>query len=376
MVLLESGLEAVQNLDGLFHRRLGHVDLLESARQRTVLLEDAAVFLIGCRADAAQVARGEHRLDEIRRIHDAARGRAGADDGVDLVDEQDRARFLVQLPEHALEAFLEVAAVLGAGEQGAQVERVDGAVLEHVGNVAVDDHLGESLGNRRFADAGLADVERVVLTTTAKDLNRSLHLVAPTDKRIDLAEQCLLVEVHGIGFKGRLAGGFRGLVVVAAGREGVAFLVVVHLRYAMRDVVDDIEPGDVLAVQKIDCLGLALSEYRHQHVGARDLFLAGGLYVKDRALKHPLEAKGGLRLTLVLGRQHRCAVVEIVRQLLLELVDLGSARAQNLARGRVVQQRKQQMFDCHELVALLARVAKSRVQCRFQLFTQHAWGSL
>jgi hypothetical protein len=62
-----------------------------------VLLEDAAKFLIGGRADAAQLAVGEHRLDQVRGIHDAARGRAGADDRVDLVDEQDRARLLLEL---------------------------------------------------------------------------------------------------------------------------------------------------------------------------------------------------------------------------------------------------------------------------------------
>ena len=85
-------LQALQDLDRLGHRGLGHVDLLEAARQRVVLLEDAAVFLVGGRADAAELAVGEHRLDQVGGVHDAAGGGAGADHGVDLVDEQDRAR--------------------------------------------------------------------------------------------------------------------------------------------------------------------------------------------------------------------------------------------------------------------------------------------
>ena len=40
-----------------WHRGFGDVDLLEAARQRVVLLEDAAVFLVGGRADAAQSRR-------------------------------------------------------------------------------------------------------------------------------------------------------------------------------------------------------------------------------------------------------------------------------------------------------------------------------
>ena len=62
------------------------------------------------------------------------RGGAGADQGVDLVDEQDGVGLVLELLEHALQALLEVAAVLGAGEQRAHVERVDGGVGQHVGH--------------------------------------------------------------------------------------------------------------------------------------------------------------------------------------------------------------------------------------------------
>jgi hypothetical protein len=61
VVLLESRLEAHEDVDGLRNRRLDHVDLLEAPRQRVILLEDAAVFLVGGRADATQLAVGEHR---------------------------------------------------------------------------------------------------------------------------------------------------------------------------------------------------------------------------------------------------------------------------------------------------------------------------
>ena len=90
VMLLEAGLQPLQDLDGLRDRRLHHIDLLEAARQGVILLEDPAIFLVGGRADAAQLAVGEHRLDQIRGVHHAAGGGAGADHGVDLVDEEDR----------------------------------------------------------------------------------------------------------------------------------------------------------------------------------------------------------------------------------------------------------------------------------------------
>ena len=108
VMLLEARLQALQDLDGLRHRGLHHVDLLEATRQRVVLFEDAAVFLVGRRTDAAQLTVGEHRLDEVRGVHHAAGGGAGADHGVDLIDEQDGPRDLLQLRDHALEALLEV----------------------------------------------------------------------------------------------------------------------------------------------------------------------------------------------------------------------------------------------------------------------------
>ena len=91
VVVLEIGLQPLEDFDRVRDRRLVDVDLLEAAHQRAVLLEILPVFLVGGRADAAQRAGRQRRLEQIGRVHRAAGGGAGADHGVDLVDEQDRA---------------------------------------------------------------------------------------------------------------------------------------------------------------------------------------------------------------------------------------------------------------------------------------------
>ena len=126
VVLLERRAQPGDDLDRVLDRRLVDVDLLEPAQQRAVLLEMVAEFLVGGRADAADRARGQRGLQQVRCVHRAARGRAGADHRVDLVDEQDRVRQLLELGDDRLQPLLEVAAVAGAGEQRAHVERVDG----------------------------------------------------------------------------------------------------------------------------------------------------------------------------------------------------------------------------------------------------------
>ena len=86
--------------------------------------------------------------------------------------------FCLSASMHALEALLEVAAVPGAGEQRAHVERVDRAVAQDVRHLALEDAQREAFGDGGLADARLADEERVVLAAAAQDLDRALDLVA------------------------------------------------------------------------------------------------------------------------------------------------------------------------------------------------------
>ena len=106
---------------------------------------------------------------------------------MDLVDEQDRALFALELRQYVLQALLEITAILGAREQSTQVQGVDGRVLEDFRHLAVDDLLRQALGNSGFTDAGLADVQRIVLTPAAKDLHGPLDFVVTAYERIDLA---------------------------------------------------------------------------------------------------------------------------------------------------------------------------------------------
>ena len=90
---------------------------LEAALQGGVVLDVLAVLVERGGADHVQLAAGEHRLEHVARVHRAL-GRAGADHGVQLVDEQqDPALGGLDLGQHRLEPLLELAAVLGAGDQ-------------------------------------------------------------------------------------------------------------------------------------------------------------------------------------------------------------------------------------------------------------------
>ncbi len=168
-------------------RRLADEDRLEAPLERGVLLDVLAVLVERRRADRAQLAAREHRLEQVRRV-DRALGRARADDRVQLVDEEDDlALGVLDLGEHGLDPLLELAAVLRAGEQRADVERPDALALQALGHVAGDDPLREPLDDRRLPHAGVADQHRVVLRAAREHLDHAPDLLVAADDRVELA---------------------------------------------------------------------------------------------------------------------------------------------------------------------------------------------
>ena len=160
---------------------------LEAALERRVLLDVLAVLVERRRADGAQLAAREHRLQQVGGV-DGALGCAGPDDRMQLVEEQDDlASSLGDLLEDGLQPVLELAAVLGAGDQSADVERDHAPVAQRVGHVARDDPLREPLDDRRLADPGLADQHRVVLRAPREHLDNAPDLVVAADHGVELA---------------------------------------------------------------------------------------------------------------------------------------------------------------------------------------------
>ena len=86
----------------------------------------------------------------------------------------------------ALQALLELAAVLRAGHQQTHVEGEDGLVPQPLRDVAVGDPLGQALDDRGLADAGVADEHRVVLGLAGQDLDHPTDLGVAADHRVAL----------------------------------------------------------------------------------------------------------------------------------------------------------------------------------------------
>ena len=88
MVRLVALLQPAQDRDRVGDGRLADHDRLEAPLEGGVLLDVLPILVERRRADAAELAAGEHRLQQVAG-GDRSFGRAGADDRVQLVDEED-----------------------------------------------------------------------------------------------------------------------------------------------------------------------------------------------------------------------------------------------------------------------------------------------
>ena len=151
-----------QNRDRLFDRRFIDRHGLEAALERRVLFDIFAVLVKRCRADDLNLDAREGGLEDIRRVHRAFCV-ARANQVVHLVDDKDDVAELFDLVDEALHAAFKLAPELRARDERGQVHQIDLLTLQLVGYFLVYDPLRQSLGNRRFADAGLTDQTRVIL---------------------------------------------------------------------------------------------------------------------------------------------------------------------------------------------------------------------
>ena len=179
-----------------------------------------------------QLAPGQHGLEQVACVH-CAIGLTGTHDGVQLIDEEDDfALALLHLVQHALQAFLELAAVLCTGHQSTHVQAEHGAVLQVFGHIATHDALRQTLGDGGFTNAGLTDQAGVVFGLTGQDTDHIADLLISTNDGVQFLlagkfHQILAVLLQRIVGVLRVIGG-HPLVAAHGGKllqKGVLFQV-------------------------------------------------------------------------------------------------------------------------------------------------------
>ena len=292
MVILVTRTQALENIDGIIDGGRLDLDGLEPALEGGVFFDVFAVLVEGGGADALHLATAQGRLDDVGGVHRALGG-AGPDDGVQLVDEQDDVFRAANLVHHGLDAFLELAAVLGAGDHQREVEGDDALFAQNFRDVALDDFLCEALDDGCLADAGLAEQHRVVLGAAAEHLDDALDLVGAADDRIHLAFFGDLGEVAAERLERRCLDLFlvaAGLIFLHAGGDaGVTLEVRIQL---VQDFLPAKVDVDVEILQHARRDALALAQQAQQDVLGADVGVVQRLGFLLGKLEHFLDARG------------------------------------------------------------------------------------
>ena len=86
-----------------------------------------------------------------------------------------------------LQAFLKLAAELGAGEHCGQIQGQQAAVFQGFRHIAGGDALRQALDDGRLADPGLADDYRVILAAAGKGLHHLTDFGVAAHYRVEAA---------------------------------------------------------------------------------------------------------------------------------------------------------------------------------------------
>ena len=322
---------------------------LEAALKRGVLLDVLAVLVKRGGTHGTQLTAGQHGLQQVGGVNRTL-ALARTHDGVQLVDEQDDLALGIRdLLEHGLQAVLELAAVLRAGDERAHVKREHALAEEPLGHVAIDDSLCEPLDDGGLAHAGFTDEHGVVLGAARQHLDDTAYLLIPADDRVELARGRGHGEVAPVLLKRLVL-----LLGVRVGHTGRAthLLEGVHERLA-RDA----------AVEQQLTRANAIVHQRQQQVLGADVFVLQVLGFLTGLPHHGAES--GAELDGDVGAAHRRACLH---RCLGSRPQRPRVSTRTLHDGLhhafgLVEQCEQQVLGLHQLVALALRQGLCAREC-------------
>src|SRR5271157_1403352 len=110
---------------------------------------------------------------------------------MNLVDKEDYFFLSLKLSYYALQALFEIAPESGAGNYGAHIQGVNLRIFKAFWDISVGNELRQPFRYGRFSHPGLADMDGVVLESSAKDLDGPFENILSAYQRIHLPCFCL-----------------------------------------------------------------------------------------------------------------------------------------------------------------------------------------
>ena len=149
-----------------------------------------------------QFASCQHRFQHVSGIHRAV-GLSGADDQVQLIDEQnDFSVALSDFLQNGFQTLLEFATVFCTGYQGSHIEGENGFIFQALRYIAVGDSLGQAFYDCGFTNTRLTDQNRIVFCLTGQDTDNVPNFGITADNRVHFLVSGFFYDILSIFFQG------------------------------------------------------------------------------------------------------------------------------------------------------------------------------
>jgi len=184
--LLVFGLDVAEDMHRFILGWRIHHHLLETAVERAVFLDVLTILVERGSTDALEFAACEGGLEDIGGV-ERARSPAGTHHGVYLVNKENHIAVTLQLGHDSLDTLLKLTAILGARNQGSEIEHHKALVEQRAADFLLLDTQCKTFHDGRFTHAGLANQDRVVLLPATEDLADALDFALAADNRVEFA---------------------------------------------------------------------------------------------------------------------------------------------------------------------------------------------
>ncbi len=335
-------LQSPEDGNRILHRRLLDQDRLEPPLERRVFFDVLPVFVQSGRADAAQFAPRQGRLEHVRGVDGSLR-RPGAHHRMDLINEED------DLPlgggdllQDSLQPLLELAAVLRPGDKGADIEADDPFVTEVLRHVPIHDPLCQSLDDCRLAHARFPDQDGVVLRPAGEDLHDPPDLFVPADHGVEGTAPGQLVKIACVTLE-------RLVLLLRIGIGDALISADLHEYFEDRILRDVIRSEDL---RERSCLFIG---HRDKDMFRADILIRETSRFAQGGVKDTVQSRGHV------GLAAGCALD--LRQFLQSFTDLafdppgiGPEFSEDIGDNAILlfQKRDEEMLHIERLVAVLA----------------------
>ena len=187
-----------QDRNGIQFIRLFNHDHLKTTLQGFILFKIFLILIQGSRTNGTQFATCQCRLQDIGGIHSTVT-LSGPYQCMYFINKEDNLTFRFgYFINNRLQTFLKFTFIFGTGNQSSHIQRKNLFRFQILRNVATYNTMCQTFGDSGLTHPWLTDQDRVVLCTTAQNLQYTTDFIVTANHRVEFTATGTFVQVDSV----------------------------------------------------------------------------------------------------------------------------------------------------------------------------------